>query len=138
MRADGWRAAIGTLRRTPPLLIVQKILRQVPFRPVDVGKLCFLRLDGAPQVPPSRLRGSGLVRRGTEDDLEALVRLRDQRGVFLDRFAAGDHCVVVVVGDRVVGYEWFCAGEVHEEGEWGYRIAIPGFHLCLRRVYRPG
>ena len=98
MKPPRWRAAIAMLRRTPPLLIVQKILRQVPFRPLDVGKLCFLRLDGVPQVPQSRLRGAGFVRQGTEADLEALVRLRDQRAVFLDRFAAGDHCVVARCG----------------------------------------
>ena len=135
MKPPRWRAVIARLRRTPPLLIVQKILRQVPFRPVDVGKLYFLQLDRVPQVPQSHLRGAGIVRRGTEDDLEGLVQLRDQRAVFLDRFAAGDHCVVVVVGDRIVGYEWFCDREVHQEGSWGYRIAIPGGFIYAYDAY---
>jgi hypothetical protein len=126
MTADRWGAFFAKLRRTPPLLIVQKTLRRVPFRPVDVGKLCFLRLEGVPKVPPSLLRGSGFVRRGTLDDLDALVQLRDQRAVFEERFAAGDHCVVVLVDDHIVGFEWFCDRDVHREGAWGYRIDIPG------------
>ena len=120
-----WRANIATLRRTPLLLIVQKVLRQVPFRPVDVGKLCFLRLDGVPEVPRSWLRGSGVARRGTPSDLAGLVRLRDQKPVFQERFASGDHCVVAEVSGCIVGYEWFCGHPVHVEDAWGYRIVIP-------------
>ena len=113
------------LRHTPPLLLVQKILRRVPFKPVDVGKLCFLRLDRIPRVPAGLLRGPGRVRRGTIDDLDALVALRDQRAVFLDRFAEGDSCLVAEVDRRVVGFEWFCERHVHEETAWGYRIVVP-------------
>lgn len=116
---------LAELRQTPPLLVVQKILRRVPFKPVDVGKLCFLRLDRIPRVPAGLLRGPGLVRGGTRADLDALVFLRNQRSMFLDRFAAGDHCVVAEVDGRVVGYEWFCEREVHDETGWGYRIVIP-------------
>jgi GNAT superfamily N-acetyltransferase len=125
MTAERLRARVVKLRRTPSLLIVQKLLRQVPFRPVDIGKLCFLRLDGVPEIPRSRLRGPGVVRRGSDGDLNQLMRLRHQPDVFLDRFAAGDHCVVAEVGGRIVGYEWFCARSVHQEGSWGYRIDIP-------------
>jgi GNAT superfamily N-acetyltransferase len=116
---------LADLRHTPLFLVVQKILRRVPFKPVDVGKLCFLRLDTIPRVPAGLLRGPGLVRGATRDDLDALVLLRDQRSVFLDRFADGDHCVVAEVDRRVVGYEWFCEREVHDETGWGYRIVIP-------------
>jgi GNAT superfamily N-acetyltransferase len=116
---------IGELRHTPSLLLAQKILRRVPFRPVDVGKLCFLRLDTIPRVAPGLLRGPGVVRPATVDDLEALVALRDQRATFLSRFADGDRCVVAEVAGRVAGYEWFCNREVHEETAWGYRITIP-------------
>lgn len=116
---------LAVVRRTPPLLLVQKVLRRVPLRLVDVGKLCFLRLDGIPRVRASLLRGPGVVRRATIGDIEALVRLRDQRSVFLDRFAAGDCCLVADVDRRVVGYEWFCDRDVHEETGWGCRIVVP-------------
>lgn len=125
MRPNRWRGNLTTLRRTPLLLIAQKVLRQVPFRPADVGKLCFLRLDGVPHVPQSWLRGSSAARRGTPSDLAGLVQLRDQEAVFLERFAAGDHCVVAEVDGRIVGYEWFCDRAVHRDEAWGYQIAIP-------------
>jgi GNAT superfamily N-acetyltransferase len=115
----------GDLRHTPPLLLAQKVLRRVPFKPVDVGKLCFLRLDSIPRIAPGLLRGPGVVRAATLDDLEALVALRGQPATFRARFAEGDHCVVAEVGGRVAGYEWFCNRDVHEETAWGYRIAIP-------------
>ena len=105
MTAARLRAGVLKLQRTPPFLIVQKVLRQVPFRPVDIGKLCFLRLDGVPRIPRSRLRGPGVVRRALEQDVPGLVALRDQTDIFLQRFAAGDHCVVAEVNGRIVAYE---------------------------------
>lgn len=119
------RSLIARLRGTPLFLLLQKALRQVPLRPIDIGKLCFLRLDKVPHVPGSHLRGAGIVRPGTLDDLDALVALRDQRTVFLERFAAGDYCAVAEVGGRVIGYEWFCDRPIHREEAWGYRISIP-------------
>jgi len=113
------------LRHTPSLLLAQKILRRVPFRPVDVGKLCFLRLDKIPHIAPGLLRGPGVVRTATLDDLDALVAVRDQRDVFRARFANGDRCAVAEVGGQIVGYEWFSDHDVHEETAWGYRIVIP-------------
>ena len=67
-------AVVATLGRTPPLLLTQKVVRRLPFRPVDIGKLCFLRLNRVPIVPPAMLRGSADVRRATPDDLDALPR----------------------------------------------------------------
>jgi GNAT superfamily N-acetyltransferase len=125
MRSNGWRGRVTSLRRTPLLLLIQKMLRQVPLKPVDVGKLCFLRLDGVPQVPRSWLRGPGIARRGTLADLAGLVHLRNQEATFLERFAAGDRCVVAEVDGRIVGYEWFCDQADHRDEAWGYRIAIP-------------
>jgi GNAT superfamily N-acetyltransferase len=116
---------LAELRHTPGILLAQKIVRRIPFRPIDVGRLCFLRLDRIPRVPPGLLRGPGSVRLATLDDLDALVLLRDQREVFLARFSEGDRCVVAEVGGRIAGYEWFCDRDVHEETAWGYRIDIP-------------
>jgi GNAT superfamily N-acetyltransferase len=90
-----------------------------------VGKLCFLRLDDVPRVPPSRLRGTGTIRAGTLADLDRLTQLRDLRATFVERFALGDRCVVAEVDGRVVGYEWFCDRPVHREEAWGYTIRIP-------------
>jgi L-amino acid N-acyltransferase YncA len=119
------REVFARLRHTPLLLVVQKIVRRIPFRPVDVGQLCFLRFDGVPRVPPSMLRGPATVRFATVADLEELVHLQDKRAEFRARFAAGDHCAVAIVEDRIVGYEWFCDKATHRETAWGYTIAIP-------------
>jgi len=120
---------LAELRRTPSLLLAQKVLRRVPFRPVDVGKLCFLRLESIPQIAPGLLRGPGSVRAATLDDLEALVKVCNHRDGFLDRFAAGDRCAVAEVAGRIVGYEWFCDRDIHEETAWGYRIIIPAGYV---------
>ena len=121
-----WRQVLSDLPRTPRLLLAQKMLRQVPFRHIDLGKLCFLRLDGRPHVPPALLRGDATVRRATLDDLPGLVKLRDRRDLFRARFATGDHCVVALSGGRIIGFEWFCEQPVHREDVWGLSIDIPG------------
>ena len=56
------RSRLRELARTPRLLLAQKLLRRVPLRPVDIGKLCFLQLNGVPQVPAGMLRGNVDVR----------------------------------------------------------------------------
>jgi len=120
-----WRKAAGVLRRTPGLLLLQKVLRRLPFKPIDIGKLCFLRLDRLPDVPPGMLRGNASVRAGTPDDLPGLVRLQDKAQTFRERFKRGDQCVVATVGALIIGYEWFADGGSHLESTWGFLIAIP-------------
>ncbi|HEX7796916.1 MAG TPA: GNAT family N-acetyltransferase [Vicinamibacterales bacterium] len=120
---------LAELRHTPSLLLAQKVLRRVPFRPVDVGKLCFLRLERIPQIVPGLLRGPGIVRAATPDDLDALATFHNHRDVFQDRFAEGDRCAVAEVAGRIVGYEWFCVRDIHEETAWGYRIVIPAGYV---------
>jgi GNAT superfamily N-acetyltransferase len=121
----GWRRAAASLRRTPRLLLLQKVLRQLPFTPLDIGKLCFLRLDRIPEVPAGMLRGAAIVRAATPDDLPALARLQDKAQTFRERFRRGDQCVVAMVGALVIGYEWFAVGDAHLESTWGFLIAIP-------------
>ena len=119
------RDVIGIVRRTPLMLVVQKVLRRVPFRPVDFGRLCFLKFEGVPRVPPALLRGCGTVRVATPDDLDGLMRLQGKAGEFQTRFANGDRCLVAVANDRIVGYEWFCDQAMHHETAWGLPIPIP-------------
>ena len=129
------RDRVKSLAHTPRLLLAQKVLRRVPLRPVDVGKLCFLQLDGVPRVPPSMLRGQADVRFATADDLDALARLQDRRELFRDRFAEGDRCVIALADGRVVGYEWFSDNPVHHETGWGYWITIPGGYVYAYDAY---
>ena len=119
------RKAAVALWRTPPLLLLQKALRHLPFKPVDIGKLCFLHLDRPPEVPAGMLRGNARVRAATPDDLPGLVRLQDKAQTFRERFKRGDRCVVATVGALIIGYEWFADGGSHLESTWGFLIAIP-------------
>lgn len=116
---------IRYLRRTPVFLLMQMLLRVIPFRPVDIGRLCFLRFDGPPTVPPGMLRGAAHVRLATPDDVDALTRLQDRRGAFLSRFAHGDLCMVAMIGSMIVGFEWFSEAAEHIEAVWGLTISIP-------------
>jgi GNAT superfamily N-acetyltransferase len=126
---------VATLARTPRLLLAQKLLRRVPLRPVDVGKLCFLQLNGLPKVPASMLRGHAQVRFATTGDLDQLARLQDKTQVFRERFAEGDRCVIALVDGRIIGYEWFSESPVHHESAWGYHIAIPGGYVYAYDAY---
>lgn len=113
------------LRGIAPFLVLQKLLASIPFAPVRIGRLCFLRLEAVPQVPDSQMRGPGTVRWGAREDLDALIELRDKKAEYLRRFDAGDYCVVAAVGERIVGYEWFCDKSTHYESVWGYSVEIP-------------
>jgi GNAT superfamily N-acetyltransferase len=129
---------LAELRHTPPILLAQKVLRRLPFKPLDVGKLCFLRLEKAPSVAPRLLRGPGIVRRATPDDLDALVLLRNQPSIFMDRLTNGDYCLVAEVDGRIVGFEWFCEAKHHDETAWGYRIVVPpGFVYAYDAYIHP-
>lgn len=128
-------AALRELARTPPLLLTQKLVRRVPLRPIDIGKLCFLQLNGVPNVPRAMLRGHAEVRFATACDLDALTRLQDKRALFLRRFEEGDLCLVALVDGRVVGYEWFSDRSVHQEAGWDYRIDIPPGYVYAYDAY---
>jgi GNAT superfamily N-acetyltransferase len=125
----------ASLARTPGLLLAQKLLRRVPFRPIDVGKLCFLQLNGVPNVPASMLRGHAEVRFAALDDLDELARLQDKKAIFRERLVEGDRCVVAIIDNRIVGYEWFSDSLTHHEAAWGYRITIPGGFVYAYDAY---
>lgn len=129
------RIKAKALARTPPLLLAQMLLRRIPLRPIDVGKLCFLQLNGLPNVPAAMLRGHADVRFATVNDLDALARLRDKKRLFRRRFDEGDHCVIAVIDSRIVGFEWFSDGPVHHETAWDYRITIPGGYVYAYDAY---
>jgi GNAT superfamily N-acetyltransferase len=123
------------LARTPPLLLMQKLLRRVPLRPVDIGKLCFMQLNGLPKVSDAMLRGRADVRFATLDDLDAVARLQNRKPLFRQRLDEGDQCVIAVIDGRVVGYEWFSDHPVHHETGWGYSVTIPCGYVYAYDAY---
>jgi GNAT superfamily N-acetyltransferase len=128
-------SALRELARTPPLLLTQKLVRRVPLRPIDIGKLCFLQLNGVPDVPRAMLRGHAEVRFATADDLDGMTGLQHKRALFVRRFEEGDLCVIALVDGRVVGYEWFSDQPVHHEAGWNYRIDIPCGYVYAYDAY---
>ena len=128
-------ARVRALAHTPRLLLAQKLMRRVPLRPIDIGKLCFLQLNGVPRVPPSMLRGSATVRFATVADIDELASLQDKKEIFRKRFTEGDRCVVAIVDNRIVGYEWFSDSSIHHEAAWGYHITIPGGFVYAYDAY---
>jgi hypothetical protein len=76
------RVADRVRRAGAPMLAIQWLLRHIPRTPVQVGILCFLQLDGVPEVRHSWLRGPGVVRAGSPADLEALAACRGTRALF--------------------------------------------------------
>ena len=128
-------SALRELARTPPLLLTQKLVRRVPLRPIDIGQLCFLQLNGVPDVPRAMLRGHAEVRFATADDLNGMTGLQDKRALFARRFAEGDLCVIALVDGRIVGYEWFSDQPVHHEAGWNYRIDIPCGYVYAYDAY---
>jgi GNAT superfamily N-acetyltransferase len=126
---------VAALRRMPGFVLMQVALRQLPFTPIDIGKLCFLRLDGRPRVPPALLRGAARVRAATIDDLPGMTALQPKPERFRARFERGDHCVIALIDDRIIGYEWFCQAEEHREASWGLPIAIPSGFVYAYDAY---
>jgi hypothetical protein len=116
---------VSAARRDPLIATLETILQRVPFLRAHAVEWCLLAFNGVPSVPPAMLRGPGSVRLATPDDIERLVRFRDKRDAFLERFAAGNHCLLALVGDEVVGHEWFSVATEHRDRLNGYSTVIP-------------
>jgi L-amino acid N-acyltransferase YncA len=115
-----------------PLLVLHAALERIPFRPIHVA--CYQRFEM--DVCPREGEGKGTsVRSADARDLESLVRCLDKRRTYERRFAAGEYCLIAIVGASVVGYEWFSAKSHQVEERYGYTITIPGDALYSYDAY---
>ncbi|HXN07236.1 MAG TPA: hypothetical protein VN944_09265, partial [Nitrospiria bacterium] len=64
------------------------------------------------------------IRKGTPEDIEGLVRCQDKRSVYLNRFIAGDTCLVATINGEIAGHEWFCSGDAYIEERFLYKIKL--------------
>jgi GNAT superfamily N-acetyltransferase len=72
------------------------------------------------------LRGPGEIRAGSLNDLNRLAICGENKyQKFLERFQAGDHCVVAQLGAGIIGYEWFSIRPRHVAEPFKYRITVP-------------
>jgi hypothetical protein len=116
---------IRQLRGRPLFITFRSLLLRLPSTPVDINCLYLLEYVGIPPDHPSFRRGPAEVRDATLQDLDALTKCQNQPREFRNRFNSNDHCAVAVVGDRIVGYEWFCDRPLYIEERYLYKIAVP-------------
>ena len=106
------------------LALLQKLLHRIPFAPLDVNCLHCLEYfaDDCEHCIAGR---EILVREGTPFDIPQMSECRNFPDGLSQRFAAEEHCVVATIGDRIIGYEWFCDKPSRIEERYGYRVEIP-------------
>ena len=113
------------MKTGPALVLLQKVLRRIPFGPLDVNCLHCLEYF-ADSCDQGGLRDEGiLIRAGTPADLPRMSECGNFPERLSERFAAQEHCVVAMMGDRVIGYQWFCDKPSRIEERYGYTVEIP-------------
>lgn len=113
------------MRSASALVLFQKVLRRIPFAPLDANCLHCLEYlcDGSDQIRLGEQHIS--IRAGTPDDIPKMNECGNFPERLPERFAAQEHCVVAVREDRVIGYQWFCDKPWCIEERYGYKVEIP-------------
>jgi hypothetical protein len=116
---------LKNLKGEPPLLVFQTALDKLTLNRIQVRRFYLLQHPSRPDV--TRTRGPGKVRKADLPDVDEMAGLEDaaKKQFFADRFLTGDHCVVAVVDEKIVGYEWFSTKAQHVEERYRYAIPIP-------------
>ncbi len=123
----------------PLFFEIQSILNIIPFKPFRVSRSFMLLLDHVPDVRCSR--GVRTVRMATIDDVPALCMLENKPEIYKLWFERGEHCVVAIDNNSIVGVEWFSSAKWHVEENSGYKIVIPfdsiySFSAFIKEEYR--
>lgn len=126
-------------RSLPLLTKIQRVLRRIPFRPVEVSRFLVLSLDAFPERFASRR--TVLLRLATKEDIPKLCLLENKPELFARWLDRGEHCVVALAGDEIVGFAWFSSAEFHIEDRSRFRLPIPadaiyGFNGFIKEDYR--
>ncbi len=116
------------------------ILHHLPGQPIKVYFYYALRAS-AIDFSLSKKDMTVVIREGSKDDIDALVSCTDKRGRFLDRFTMGDHCLIAMDMDVVVGYLWFSDRDVfrEEQSKYTFRIqndTVYSYDVYVRPQYR--
>jgi hypothetical protein len=123
------------------LVPLQKVLRRIPFAPLDVNCLHCLEYLADGGNSGESANPSIVIRAGTPLDIPRMSECRNFPERLPERFAAQEHCVVAMIGDDVVAYQWFCDKTSRIEERYGYRVEIPpdsiyGYDAFVRPQYR--
>ena len=125
--------------KKPLFIELQSILNLVPFRPLRVSRSFMLILHSVPEKKCKR--GVKIIRMGTSEDIPSLCSLEDKPEIYKRWFDRGEHCVVAIDNDLIVGVEWFSSANFYKEENSGYVITIPqdsiySFSAFIKENYR--
>lgn len=113
------------MRTGSSLVLLQRLLRRIPLSPLDVNCLHCLEYFADNCDQAGFVDQGILVRAGTLADVPRMSECRNFPERLPERFAAQEHCVVATLGDRVIGYQWFCDKASRIEERYGYTVNIP-------------
>lgn len=139
MKQPVWASRLERFRSLPLLTKIHLVLKRIPFQPVEVSRFFVLSLDAFPERFASRRVGG--LRLATKEDIPKLCLLQNKPEVFAGWLDRGEHCVVALAGDEIVGFNWFSSAEFYIEDLSGFRLAIPSdtiyaFDAFLKENYR--
>jgi len=123
--SESFRVRLKRFLKQPFFLILQGLLYRIPFQPVEIALFYLLYNDGLLPRRRAQDHGIGEVREGKPEDIETLTRIENKEETFLKRFKTGEICLVTLVNEKVVGYEWFSMAPGHLEERYRYYFQIP-------------
>lgn len=139
MDHPGRASRLERFRSLPLLTKIQLVLRRIPFQPVEVSRFFVLCLDAFPERFTSR-RG-GVLRLATKGDIPRLCLLENKPELFAEWLDRGEHCVVALADDEIIGFAWFSSAEFHIEDRSRFSLPIPAdaiycFDAFIKEDYR--
>ncbi len=96
------------LKSKTSLEILQAFLHRFTFKFIYLDCLLMLELSKLPVFSDRLIRGRGVVRSATAEDINEMSLCEGKPPhVFKERFERGDFAVVGLIDGQLVGYEWF-------------------------------
>jgi hypothetical protein len=108
-----------------PLVFAQKLLRRIPLLSMDLNCLHCLEFACAGSPESGDSLETVHIREGRPSDIPTMAECQNFPERIPERFEAGEHCVVAVTGDKIVGYQWFCDKSARIEERYKYEVNIP-------------
>ncbi len=116
---------LNKIRGKKRLLFFRILRANLPWIPINAGKLFFLKYDGLP-ANVTRTPFKGNVCWASEEHVHALAQCCNKPDVFRKRFDYGNHCLMALNENKtVVGYEWFSLNSDYHECKYNYDFSIP-------------
>lgn len=105
-------------------LIIEKIFGFC----LRVNKFNILVLSN---YPDKKIRGFGEIREASPKDIPGMCLLVNKGHVFEQWFSDGNHCIVAIHENEIIGYEWYSTKPFHVEDRFMYKLMIPSDAIYL-------